>query len=189
MKDLMDKATTAYAEGNYIKCEAFAKRAMEVDPNELAASMLVFKAKTERRFKQDVQNRNAKEEGVVTAFQGVDMAAIADPEVQLRDIRFAKNFKDLTKARLAMNAKLEPQERPEGHGDRGQAQRPDLDEHGQAAACRGVTFLTNYTGLNIVLDPKALADEGLIHLVAGEPGRQQRQAQDGTQADAPAARA
>ncbi len=57
MKDLMDKAMTAYAEGNYVECEAFAKRAMEVDPNELAASMLVFKAKTERRFKQDLQNR------------------------------------------------------------------------------------------------------------------------------------
>ncbi len=58
MKELMDKATTAYAAGNYVECEAYAKRAMEVDPNELAASMLVFKAKTERRYKQDVENRN-----------------------------------------------------------------------------------------------------------------------------------
>ena len=112
MKDLMDKATTAYAEGNYVECEAFAKRAMEVDPNELAASMLVFKAKTERRFKQDLQNRNDKEEGVVQMFQGVDMAAIADPEVQMRDISSAKDFKDLTKTRLAMNAKLEPRKDP-----------------------------------------------------------------------------
>ena len=63
MKDLMDKATTAYAEGKYVECEAFAKRAMEVDPNELAASMLVFKAKTERRFKTDVQTRTDKEDG------------------------------------------------------------------------------------------------------------------------------
>ena len=63
MKDLMDKAMTAYAEGKYIECEAFAKRAMEVDPNELAASMLVFKAKTERRFKTDMQNRADKEDG------------------------------------------------------------------------------------------------------------------------------
>ena len=63
MKDLMDKAMTAYAEGKYVEGEAFAKRAMEVDPNELAASMLVFKAKTERRFKTDLQNQDAKEEG------------------------------------------------------------------------------------------------------------------------------
>ena len=94
----MDKATTAYAEGKYVECEAFAKRAMEVDPNELAASMLVFKAKTERRFKHDMQNRDDKEEGVVTAFQGVDMAAIADPEVQLRDIKFAQELQGLDPA-------------------------------------------------------------------------------------------
>ena len=58
MKDLMDKAMTAYAEGKYVESEALAKRAMEVDPNELAASMLVYKAKAERRFKQDQQNQS-----------------------------------------------------------------------------------------------------------------------------------
>ena len=30
-----------------------------------------------------------------------------------------------------------------------------------------ITFLQNYTGLNIVLDPKALSDEGLTSAVAG----------------------
>ena len=108
MKELMDKATTAYAEGNYVECESFAKRAMEIDPNELAASMLLYKTKMERRYKQDLENRNDKEEAVVQAFQGVDRAAIADPEVQLRDIKFPKSFKDLTRDRLAMNAKLAP---------------------------------------------------------------------------------
>ena len=63
LKDLMDKAMTAYAEGKYIECEALAKRAMEVDPNELAASMLVYKAKAERRFKIDKQNIADKENG------------------------------------------------------------------------------------------------------------------------------
>ena len=161
MKDLMDKATSAYAEGDYIKCEAFAKRAQEVDPNELAAQMLVFKAKTERRFKQDIQTKNAKEEGVVTAFQGVDRAAIADPEVQLRDISFAKNFKDLTKARLAMNAKLEPRKDPKVMAI--EAKLKDLISMNmdKQPLSEAITFLTNYTGLNIVLDPKALADEGL----------------------------
>ena len=69
MKDLMDKATTAYAAGKYDECEALAKQAMEVDPDELAASMLVYKAKTERRFKADQQNRAAKQIENVVAFQ------------------------------------------------------------------------------------------------------------------------
>ena len=189
MKDLMDKAITAYAEGNYVECEAFAKRAMEVDPNELAASMLVFKAKTERRFKQDLQNRNDKEEGVVTAFQGVDMAAIADPEVQMRDIKFAKNFKDLTKSRLAMNAKLEPRKDPKVMAIEAKLKDRISMNMDKQPLSEAVTFLTNYTGLNIVLDPKALADEGLSIVVAGEPGRQSGQAQDGAEADASAARA
>ena len=40
----MEKAQAAYAEGKYADCEAYAKRAVEVDPNEVAATMLVFKA-------------------------------------------------------------------------------------------------------------------------------------------------
>ena len=163
MKDLMDKATTAYAEGKYVECETFAKRAMEVDPNELAASMLVYKAKTERRFKQDIQNKNDKEEGVVTAFQGVDMAAIANPEVQMRDISFgaATSFKDLTKRRLAMNAKLEPRKDPKVMAIEAKlSDRISINMDKQPLS-EAVTFLTNYTGLNIVLDPKAVADAGL----------------------------
>ena len=161
MKDLMDKATSAYAEGKYDECETFAKRAMEVDPNELAASMLVYKAKTERRFKQDLQNKNDKEEGVVTAFQGVDMAAIANPEVQLRDISYAKDFKDLTKSRLAMNARLEPRKDPKVMAIEAKlSDRISINMDKQPLS-EAVTFLTNYTGLNIILDPKAVADAGL----------------------------
>ena len=61
-----------------------------------------------------------------------------------------------------MNARLEPKKDPADAGDRGQAQRADLDQHGQAAArSEAIAFLQNYTGLNIVLDPKALDDEGV----------------------------
>ena len=161
MKDLMDKAMKAYAEGNYVECEAFAKRAMEVDPNELAASMLVYKAKTERRFKQDQLNRNNKEEANVTAFQAVDLAAIADPEVQLRDIKFPKNFKDLTRDRLAMNAKLEPKKDPKVLTIEAKLKDRISMNMDKQPLSEAVTFLQNYTGLNIVLDPKALGEEGL----------------------------
>ena len=76
MKDLMDKAMAAYAEGKYVECEALAKRAMEIDPNELAASILVYKAKMERRFKADKQNHRRQGErhrhGVPGSRRGVD---------------------------------------------------------------------------------------------------------------------
>ena len=52
-----------------------------------------------------------------------------------------------------------------------------------------VTFLPNYTGLNIVLDPKALADEGLSSASPVSLVVNQSSAQDRAQADAPAPRA
>jgi hypothetical protein len=71
VKPLMDKAMTAYAEGKYIECEALAKRAMEVDPDELAASILVYKARAERRFKAD-KERSAKDDELVRAWKELD---------------------------------------------------------------------------------------------------------------------
>ncbi len=57
---LWDKALTAYKEGKYIECEALARRAMELDPEELAHSMLAYKAKAERRLTEDKQRRVEK---------------------------------------------------------------------------------------------------------------------------------
>ena len=159
--ELMDKATSAMAVGNYVDAEAFAKRAMEIDPNELAASMLVFKAKMERRYKQDLENRNNKEEAVVQTFQEVDRASIADPEVQLRDIKFPKTFKDLTRDRLAMNDRLTPKKDPKSLAIEAKLRdRISLNLDKQPLS-EAITFIQNYTGLNIVPDPKALGEEGV----------------------------
>ncbi len=161
MKDLMDKAMTAYAEGKYIECEALAKRAMEVDPNELAASILVYKAKTERRFKLDKQNIADKEDGIARAFQDVDMTSIMDPEVQMHDIAMPKNFKDLTRERLRMNAMLEPKKDPHVLAIEAKLKDRVSINMDKQPLSEAITFLQNYTGLNIVLDPKALGEEGL----------------------------
>ena len=162
MKDLMDKAMTAYAEGKYVECEALAKRAMEVDPNELAASMLVFKAKTERRFKTDQQNQEREGRGDRHGIPGGRQASsYADPELQLRGITMPKNFKDLTRERLAMNARLEPKQDPQVLAIESKLKdRVSINMEKQPLS-EAITFLQNYTGLNIVLDPKALGEEGL----------------------------
>jgi type II secretory pathway component GspD/PulD (secretin) len=161
MKELMDKATAAYAEGNLMEAEAYAKRAAEVDPNEVAAIMMVFKAKTERRYKQDLETRAAKEQGATTAFQEIDLASVADPEVQLNGIKFAKNFKDLTRERLRMNARLEPRRDPKVLAIESKLKDPISLNVEKQPLSDAITFLQNYTGMNIVLDPKALSDEGL----------------------------
>ncbi len=53
VKKLMGAAKSAYADGRYVECEALAKKVLEIDPNETAASILASKARTERRFRQD----------------------------------------------------------------------------------------------------------------------------------------
>ena len=72
-----------------------------------------------------------------------------------------KNFKDLTRDRLEMNARLEPKKDPQGPGDRGQAQGPGLDQHGQAAAERGDHVPSELHGAEHRPRPKALGEEGL----------------------------
>jgi type II secretory pathway component GspD/PulD (secretin) len=161
MKELMDKAQAAYAENNYYEAEAFAKKAAEVDPNEVAATMLVFKSKMERRYKQDLETRNAKDEGTVRAFQEVDLASVADPEVQINSIKYAKNFKDLTRERLRMNRKLEVKKDPKVLAIEAKLKDPISLNVDKQPLSEAIAFLQNYTGLNVVLDPKALSDEGL----------------------------
>ena len=161
MKEFMDKAQAAYAEGDFVEAEAYAKRAMEVDPTEVAATAMVFKSKLERRYKQDQDTKSAKENGAVTAFQEVDLASVADPEVQLNGIKFPKSFKDLTRDRIAMNAKLAPKKDPHVLVTEAKLREPISVNFNKQPLSEAVTFIQNYSGLNIVLDPKALADEGL----------------------------
>src|SRR5262249_13175317 len=140
----------------------FARKAQEVDPNDVTATIVMWKAKAERRMKTEIENRDAKENGALTAFQEVDRASVADPEVQLRGIKYAKDFKDLTREPLRINAMLEPKKSASDLTIEKKLNEPisavnfDKQPLGEA-----ITFLQNYTGLNIVLDPKALSDENV----------------------------
>jgi type II secretory pathway component GspD/PulD (secretin) len=161
MKEVMDKAQAAYQKGDYAEAEALAKRAQEIDPNEVAPVILAFKARTERHFKTEMENKAAKEEAALIAFHDVDKAAIADPEAQLKGIKFPKNFKDLTRERLRLNAMLEPKKAPQTLALEAKLNEPVSLNMEKQPLQEAVDFLRNYTGMNIVLDPKALNDENI----------------------------
>ena len=98
---------------------------------------------------------------MVQTLQDVDRASIADPEVQLRDIKFPKTFKDLTRERLAMNERLTPRRDPKNLAIEAKLRdRISLNLDKQPLR-EAITFIQNYTGLNIVPDPKAMGEEGL----------------------------
>ena len=189
MKELMDKATTAYAEGNYIEGEAFAKRAMEVDPNELAASMLVFKAKTERHYKQDLQNKNDKEEGVVTASRKSTWRPSPTRKSSSGTSSIPKNFKDLTRDRLAMNARLEPRKDPKVLAIEAKLKDRISINMDKQPLSEADHVPPELHGLEHRARPQGAGRRGFDLGVAREPGRQQDPAQDRPEADAPAARA
>ena len=183
----MDKATAAYAESKYVECETYAKKAMEIDPSELAASILAYKAKMERRYKTDVQIRADKEDGVVGTLQEVDLASVSDPEVQIKGIKYAKNFKDLTRERLAMNARLQPRKDPKVLAIEAKLKEPISLNVDKQSLGEAVKFIQDYTGLNIVIDPKGLNDEGSPRR-PGLPEPEQRPGEDRVEAHAPPAR-
>ena len=94
-----------------------------------------------------------------------------------------KNFKDLTRERLRDERQARGQERPQGAGHRVQAQETrSRSTWTSSPSSEAVTFLQNYTGLNIVLDPKALNDEGVTSASPVVADREQRPAQDGLEA-------
>ncbi len=102
VKDLMDKAITAYAAANYVECEALARHALSVDPNETAATILVDKARAEKRFRAD-----QKENGIVTSYQEIDVSSIANPEAQRTMLGAgSRSWKQLTAERARLNHSL-----------------------------------------------------------------------------------
>ncbi len=161
MKTWMDKAQTALANGQYVEAEAYAKRAQEIDPNEVAAVIIAWKAKAQRRVETEIKNRDDKEDGAVRTFQLVDAAAVADPEVQMRDIKYSQSFKDLTRERLRMNEKLAIKKDPQTLQIEAKLNEPVSVNFDKQPLGEAIGFLQNYTGLNIILDPKALADENV----------------------------
>lgn len=157
---LMKKAAESYDAGKLEEAEMFSKRAVEIDPNNLAATAMSWKARTERHYKRSMNNESAKEEGFLSAMHGVDEAMIVDPAITERGIAFPKDFKDLTVNRRELMARLEPRKDARTLAIEKKMTEDVTVNFDKQPLSEAVSFLENYTGLNIEIDPKALAEEG-----------------------------
>ena len=72
MAELMNKAQVAQAQGEWAKAEELSKRALEIDPEDVAATMLAYKANLQRHYDTTVRDKKDKEEGFLEAMQDVD---------------------------------------------------------------------------------------------------------------------
>ncbi|HEV3164266.1 MAG TPA: type II secretory pathway, component PulD [Isosphaeraceae bacterium] len=161
LKQFMDKAQKAMAEGQYAEAEMFAKRAIEVDPNEVAPRMLAWKANTERHYKRDLEIKSGKEESFLNMMQEADAAGIASADVQKNSIEFPKNFAQLTRDRLASAARRDVKKPASMLMIESKLNEPITLNMDKQPLGEAITFLQQYTGLNIILDPKAVEEEGL----------------------------
>lgn len=162
LTELMTKATEAEAQGDYAKAEQFARMAAEVDPNNVAAVALSTKARWQRRYERDVEIRTDMDESTVQAFQAVDAAGIVPTDVQERSISYPKSFADLTRSRRELASRLGPKKDQKVLATESKLRESiTINMEAEQSLQGTVDFLQNYTGLNIVLDPSALAEEGL----------------------------
>jgi len=161
IKALMDQAQTAYATGKLAEAETLAKRANEIDPNNLASGALAYKARAERHYKLSIADTKAKEEGFLTAMHDVDKAAIIDGDALTKGISMPKGFKDLTRERREMMSRLDVKESVQTQAIRKKLKDPVTLNMKDQTLEEAITFLQNYTGLNVFLDTRGLQDEGL----------------------------
>jgi type II secretory pathway component GspD/PulD (secretin) len=161
IKALMDQAQDAYAKGQLAEAETFAKRAQEIDPNEIAPGLMAYKANLERHYNQSVADKKAKEEGFLGAMHSVDTASVIDVKALDKGINMGTSFKDLTRERMLTNARLAEKKTPAAMDIEKKLNEPISINMNNQTLEEAVTFLQNYTNLNVVLDPRALQDEGL----------------------------
>lgn len=157
---LMKQAAESFDNGKLEEAEMFAKRAVEIDPNNLAATAMSWKARTQRHYNRSMNNEAAKEEGFLSAMHGVDEALVVDPTITERGIAFPKDFKDLTVNRRELMARLEPRKDARTVAIEKKMTEDVTINFDKQPISEAVSFLENYTGLNIEIDPKALAEEG-----------------------------
>ncbi|MFO0887659.1 MAG: hypothetical protein U0790_00785, partial [Isosphaeraceae bacterium] len=141
--------------------ESYAIRAQEVDPMDVSATALAWKARAQRGYERDKDIRRRKEDGFVEAVQGVSEAGVVDIAAYRNGISLPKNFAELSKVRREANARLEPKADPGRMAVERKLNEPITLDLEKQPLSEAVSFLQNATGLNVVVDPKAMLETGI----------------------------
>jgi type II secretory pathway component GspD/PulD (secretin) len=161
-KQYMDRAQQAQAESNWLEAEKYANLAAQVDPNEIAATALATVARINRHMDRDKQLRDDSNESFLTAMQDVSEAGIVPPGVHRNAIDYGKGWAALSARRQRTNARLEPQKSPRIVEIEAILNKPiTLPNSDQMSLREAIKYLSEYTGLDIMPDHGALAEEGL----------------------------
>ena len=161
-KAYMDKAQQAQSDNNWVEAEKYAKLAAEIDPNEIAATALATVAKIRRHYEIDQRMKDESSETFLNAMQGVSETGIVASEVMTRGIGYESGFAALTERRRNLADRLAPKKTAKVVEIESTLNKPvTLPNSDQMSLGEAIKYLAEYTGLNIVPDQGALAEEGL----------------------------
>lgn len=158
---LMEKAREAMNQGRYEEAEISAKKAAEIDPDNVAAVAFVTLARTKRHYETAMKNRDGQNESNLLAWEDVDAASIVPKDIFKRDIAYRDGWDALTKSRRELAERLRPKRDPKELAILAKLDEPITLNIVKQPLSEAVDFLRNYSGLNVVLDNAALAEEGL----------------------------
>ncbi len=160
VKEMMDKALEADANSNYAEAEAWARRVIEIDPNNVSAVALQTTSRAKRHYYRDLENRDAKEDSFMNMMLSVDETMNVPQGVIDGSIAYPKNFAELTRNR-AKYSQYDTVRTPEALAVEEKLNETISLNMEDSTLGEAVDFLRNYTGLNVVLDHKALQDLAL----------------------------
>lgn len=160
--ELMAKSKEAEGRGELAEAEQLARRAAEIDPNNVAATAQATVMRMKRHYDREKGIRDDMSEAALEAFQQVSEAGIADPELQRRGIVHPKDFAELTRRRADLADRLSVKKAPEVLAIEAKLNEPiELNFEQEQPLGEVLNYLASYTGLNITPDQRALGEEGL----------------------------
>jgi general secretion pathway protein D len=159
---LVDEFNRLRDEQRYEEAQVTAKRAAELDPDSPVAQQLLLDAKFFYRVMSNQALQEKKDNGFWAALDSVDYASVPFDDRNPYVMPDAKTWSEMTKSR----AKLTQAERRRNLSEREieiqkKLRTPVSLEFTNAPLSKVVDYLAKIAEINIYLDPKGLAEEGV----------------------------
>jgi len=163
VQQLIEQGQQLFNEGRYDEAVLMAERARELDPQNVAAHALYWKAKLSRRLAEAKQIKELSEEGFVNAMNSVDWSAIPFDDREPIVYPDARTWQELTERRKARYSRVDEAFRSpmELEIERKLDDPIAPFDFQQTPLSDVIDFLRDATGINIVVDWPGLEMAGI----------------------------
>lgn len=161
LAQMVEEYNQLMKEQRFAEAEVVAKRAVELDPKNPLSQQLVINAKLIRSYNNSMQVRLDKEQGVVDALTSVDRSSVPFNDMEPYRFGDAKEWDELTRKRgkwLSENRRKRSEREVEI--DR-KLRTPVMLQFDNAPLSQVLEYLAKLAEVNLHLDPKGLAEEGV----------------------------